>query len=207
MADKKHPCLEWSFSHSPLEAGCDEAGRGCLAGPVVAAAVILGSPLPEINDSKKIGRRQRETLRIAIEKTAISYAVAFVTPERIDEINILNASIEAMHLALAALKAPPEFILVDGNKFKSFHNIPHLCIVRGDAKFQSIAAASILAKCHRDDYMNELHRKYPAYNWAVNKGYPTVDHVNTIKLKGSTKEHRRTFGIVKTLHEKTLFDL
>ena len=207
MADKKYPCLEWSFSHLPLEAGCDEAGRGCLAGPVVAAAVILGSPLPGINDSKKIGERQRETLRIAIEKSAVAYAVAFVSPDRIDEINILNASIEAMHLALTALHTSPEFILVDGNKFKPFQNIPHLCVVGGDAKYQSIAAASILAKCYRDDTMKNLSVKYPEYGWDVNKGYPTKSHVNAIKTYGITDAHRKTFGIVKILSQKTLFEM
>jgi len=205
MGEKVQASLLFSKTTLGLEAGCDEAGRGCLAGPVVAAAVILGVPIPGLNDSKKLVQRQRESLRMEIESTAITFAVAYVSPQRIDEINILNASIEAMHLALTGLQISPDFILVDGNKFKPFQNIPHLCVIGGDAKYQSIAAASILAKCYRDDYMRKLHVKYPSYGWIQNKGYPTADHIRTLIKNGATVEHRNTFGIVKSLTIKTLF--
>ena len=181
-----------------LEAGTDEAGRGCLAGPVSAAAVILPSEInvPLLNDSKKLTEKQRHLLRSVIEENAISYAVAFVYQEEIDRINILNASIKAMHLALNKLKLKPEFIIVDGNSFKPFKNIPYKCVIKGDGKYQNIAAASVLAKTYRDDYMKNLDLKNPIYNWKKNKGYPTKEHREAIKKYGTTKYHRMSFRLL-----------
>ena len=181
-----------------LEAGTDEAGRGCLAGPVTAAAVILPETvnLPLLNDSKKLTERQRFLLRPLIEEQALAYAITFVSPEEIDQINILNASIKAMHLALEQLALTPEHIVVDGNRFKPLKNIPHQCIIKGDGKFQNIAAASILAKTYRDDYMRELSKTFPQYGWKQNKGYPTKNHRNAIVIHGKTKHHRNSFQLL-----------
>ena len=183
---------------SRIEAGTDEAGRGCLAGPVTAAAVILPKTfkLPFLNDSKKLTDRQRYALRPLIEEQALSFAVAHVFQEEIDEINILNASIKAMHLALEQLHLKPEFILVDGNRFKPFENLPHECIVKGDGKYLNIAAASVLAKTYRDYFMNSLHDKFPVYNWKKNKGYPTKTHREAIKQFGITNHHRKSFQLL-----------
>ena len=181
-----------------LEAGTDEAGRGCLAGPVTAAAVILPKKnnLPLLNDSKKLTEKQRYALRPEIEKQALAYAVAHVYQEEIDEINILNASIKAMHLALKQLSLIPEFIVVDGNRFKQFEDIPHACVVKGDGKYQNIAAASVLAKTYRDDYMKKLDTEFPKYNWKNNKGYPTKKHREAIATFGITVHHRISFQLL-----------
>ncbi len=177
------------------EAGCDEAGRGCLAGPVFAAAVILpvGFKNELLNDSKKLSEKNRNMLREIIEKEAVSWAVATVSPQKIDEINILNASILAMHRAIAQLNSRPEFLLIDGNRFKKYEDIPHATIVKGDGKYMSIAAASILAKTHRDAYMLKLHKEFPGYGWDHNKGYPTLQHKLAIQEYGSSVYHRKTF--------------
>lgn len=182
---------------SLLEAGTDEAGRGSLAGPVTAAAVILpiDIKIPLLNDSKKLTEKQRYQLRTLIEKSAITYGVAHVFQEEIDEINILRASIKAMHLAIKKLEKEPQHIVVDGNKFYSFKNIPHTCFIKGDGKFQNIAAASILAKTYRDDYMKKISCEYPKYNWDKNKGYPTIGHRNAIKKNGVTSHHRISFKL------------
>ena len=181
-----------------LEAGTDEAGRGCLAGPVTAAAVILPKKnnLPLLNDSKKLTEKQRYALRPEIEKQALAYAVAHVYQEEIYEINILNASIKAMHLALKQLSLIPEFIVVDGNRFKQFEDIPHACVVKGDGKYQNIAAASVLAKTYRDDYMKKLDTEFPQYNWNKNKGYPTKKHREAIVTFGTTVHHRISFQLL-----------
>ncbi|MDC1217501.1 ribonuclease HII [Flavobacteriaceae bacterium] len=181
-----------------LEAGTDEAGRGCLAGPVTAAAVILPpkTDLPLLNDSKKLSEKQRYVLRPEIEKQAICFAVAHVYQEEIDELNILNATIKAMHLALKQLSIKPEFIIVDGNRFKAFEDIPHECIIKGDGKYQNIAAASILAKTYRDDYMRKLNITFAQYNWNKNKGYPTKKHREAIKSFGITVHHRTSFQLL-----------
>lgn len=178
-----------------LEAGCDEAGRGCLAGPVCAAAVILpdGYTHPMLIDSKQLTERQRDALRPIIEHDAVAWAVAWATNEEIDSINILNASILAMHRALDALAVTPGQIAVDGNRFKPYHDIPHITIVKGDAKYGNIAAASILAKTHRDEWMRHAALSYPGYNWEINKGYPTRDHRAAITSLGTTPLHRLTF--------------
>lgn len=191
---------------SGYEAGTDEAGRGCLAGPVTAAAVILPSGFFSdlLNDSKQLTEKQRYQLRPKIEKEAIAFAVAHVFQKEIDEINILNASIKAMHLALANLKIPPEHILVDGNRFKRFENTPHQCIIKGDGKYRNIAAASILAKTYRDDYMIKLHADFPEYGWDKNKGYPTQLHRKAIIQCGSSKHHRKSFQL---LPKQLLLDL
>ena len=188
-----------------IEAGCDEAGRGCLAGPVTAAAVILPADFTSdmINDSKQLTERQRERLRPVIEREAIAWAVAMVSPEEIDRINILRASITAMHRALDQLAIRPEGILVDGNRFYPYHDIPHTTIVKGDGKMLSIAAASILAKTHRDELMRRLDAEFPQYGWARNKGYPTPDHRAAIAAHGITPYHRKTFQL---LPQPTLFD-
>lgn len=206
MKGIKNKALLFSKTNAELEAGCDEAGRGCLAGPVVAAAVILRSPIEALNDSKQLSEKKRILLAAQIKHEALAYAVAFVDPRRIDQINILNASIEAMHLALDSLSLRPNHILVDGNRFKPFQTIPFDCIIKGDGKYQSIAAASILAKTARDEFMNSLHADFPQYNWNENKGYPTSAHVNMIKQIGICQHHRFTFGIVKALSQKNLFD-
>ncbi len=191
---------------SLLEAGTDEAGRGSLAGPVTAAAVILpiDIKIPLLNDSKKLTEKQRYQLRPLIEKSSIAYGVAHVFQEEIDEINILRASIKAMHLAIKKLKKEPQHIIVDGNKFYAFKNIPHTCFVKGDGKFQNIAAASILAKTYRDDYMKKLNCEFPKYQWDKNKGYPTISHRNAIKKNGTTIHHRISF---KLFPNQLKFDL
>jgi ribonuclease HII len=187
------------FQSTYLEAGCDEAGRGCLAGPVYAAAVILPKDFyhPLLNDSKQIKERDRFLLRNEIENCAIAFAVASVDHQEIDEINILNASFLAMHRALEKLITKPDFIIIDGNRFKKYKDIPHECIVKGDAKYFSIAAASILAKTYRDDYMKELHQQYPLYDWITNKGYPTIAHRKKVLQYGSSCYHRKTFKVTK----------
>lgn len=187
-----------SFSKSPLECGTDEAGRGCLAGPVTAAAVILPKNFRNklINDSKKINSVSRASLRKVIEEKAVCYSVQHIYMEEIDEINILNASILAMHKCIDKLDPIPEFIIVDGNRFKNFKGVPHECIIKGDGKYLTIAAASILAKTYRDEFMMKIHEEYPMYNWKQNKGYPTVEHREAIKKYGVTKYHRRSFKLL-----------
>lgn len=191
--------LKKKHSHFSIEAGCDEVGRGCLAGPVVAAAVIIDENFdhPLINDSKKLTAKKRKELDLYIRENAVDFAIAEVSPAYIDEHNILNASIHAMHLALDQLKTRPEMILVDGNKFKPYPNIPHECIIKGDAKVLSIAAASILAKNYRDNLMEKLHAEYPHYAWDKNAGYPTKAHRNGIKEFGITPYHRQSFKLLK----------
>jgi ribonuclease HII len=181
-----------------IEAGCDEAGRGCLAGPVVAAAVIWNNKIDgtELNDSKKISKNKRNELRAYIEQNALAWSVAFVDNNTIDEINILNASFLAMHNALNSLQIVPEIILVDGNRFTPYKKIPHACIIKGDAKYISIAAASILAKTHRDAFMEKIHLEFPQYNWIKNKGYPTKDHREGIKKNGACIYHRQSFTLL-----------
>ena len=187
------------FQQELIEAGCDEAGRGCLAGPVFAAAVILPRSFshPMLNDSKKIKEKDRFELRDLIQRESLAYAVASVDHTEIDKINILNASIFAMQLALRQLQIRPGFIIIDGNRFKSFEDIEHQCIVKGDSKYFSIAAASILAKTYRDEYMLRLAADYPQYDWINNKGYPTVKHRNAVISYGLTPFHRKTFQISK----------
>jgi ribonuclease HII len=182
-----------------LEAGCDEAGRGCLAGPVFAAAVILpeGFDGLELNDSKQLNEKTRTRLREQIEREAISWAVARVEAAEIDQINILQASFLAMHRAVNALVKPPELLLIDGNRFKKHPEIPHVCIVKGDSKYQSIAAASILAKTWRDEYMLQLHEAHPQYGWSDNKGYPTAVHREALARHGTTEHHRLSFQLLK----------
>jgi ribonuclease HII len=181
-----------------IEVGCDEAGRGCLAGPVVAAAVILPANYsnPRLNDSKKLSEKVRYQLRPEIESAALSFAVAFVSNDEIDQLNILKASILAMHRAIDKLKIVPEYIIIDGNRFFPYKKIPHTCVVKGDGKYLSIAAASILAKTYRDDYMIELAKKYHEYKWELNKGYPTKDHRQAIRKSGATEHHRKTFQLL-----------
>ena len=181
-----------------IEAGCDEAGRGCLAGSVYAAAVILpdGYQNELLNDSKQLTEKKRYQLREIIERDAVAWAVGIVTPEEIDKINILNASILAMHRALDQLKVRPEAIIVDGNRFKKYQNLPHTTIVKGDGKYLAIAAASILAKTYRDDYMNQLAEEYPQYDWLSNKGYPTKKHREAIKQYGITPYHRKSYNLL-----------
>lgn len=179
------------------EAGCDEAGRGCLAGPVVAAAVILkrDSDFPELNDSKQLTEKKRMQLRELVMQEALSYGIGIVSPQEIDEINILNASFLAMHRALYELKLQPELLLIDGNRFNPYRDIKHVCVVGGDGKYQSIAAASILAKTTRDLMMAQYHEQYPVYNWKKNKGYPTPEHKQAIADYGTTPLHRMTFNM------------
>lgn len=181
-----------------IEAGCDEAGRGCLAGSVYAAAVILPSDFKNelLDDSKKLTEKQRYALRPVIEKEALAWAVGIVTAEEIDNINILNASILAMHRAVAQLHIAPQHLIIDGNRFKPYSDIPHTTVVKGDGKYLSIAAASVLAKTYRDDYMLGLHAEYPHYDWANNKGYPTARHRAAIQLYGTTPYHRMTFNLL-----------
>ena len=190
--------LKGNFSAFTLECGCDEAGRGCLAGPVVAAAVILPQNFecPLLNDSKQLTELQREALRPIIEKEALAWAVAEVDNHEIDEINILNASILAMHRAVQKLTTRPEFIIVDGNRFKPFEDIPHQTIVKGDSKYLSIAAASVLAKTYRDELMQTLHAEFPHYDWDKNKAYPTLKHRASIREHGTTGYHRMTFNLL-----------
>ena len=181
-----------------LEAGTDEAGRGCLAGSVTAAAVILPPDFDEplLNDSKKLTKKQRQYLRPIIEEKAIAYAVAHCTPKEVDKINILNAAIKAMHKSIQKLDPIPTHILVDGNRFHPFKKIPHQCIIKGDGKYQNIAAASVLAKTYRDDLMAALDKKHPQYDWKNNKGYPTKKHREAIRLVGITSHHRKTFRLL-----------
>lgn len=191
--------LENNFSGKFPECGCDEAGRGCLAGPVVAAAVILppNFKCTELNDSKQLTEKQRNSIRKIIEKEALAWSVALVSEKEIDEINILNASILAMHRAIDGLKIKPEFIIIDGNKFKPYQNIPHQTIVKGDGKFLSIAAASVLAKTHRDEIMQRLHAEFPGYSWDKNKAYPTKAHRKAIEEIGVTPYHRMSYRLLK----------
>jgi ribonuclease HII len=190
--------LSLNFSSFLLETGTDEAGRGCLAGPVTAAAVILPAHFENsiLNDSKQLSEKAREKLRPIIEEQAVSFAVTHLEPIIIDEINILNASIKAMQESILNLNPKPEYIIVDGNRFKPVLDIPHSCIVKGDAKFMSIAAASVLAKTYRDDYMNRIHEEFPMYNWKQNKGYPTIEHREAIRKYGVTKYHRMSFRLL-----------
>ena len=187
------------FMHQGLiEAGCDEAGRGCLAGAVYAAAVILPADYsnPRLNDSKQLTERQRYALREEVERDALAWAVGVVTPEEIDRINILNASFLAMHRAVSALKLRPQHLLIDGNRFRPYEEIPHTTVVKGDGKYLSIAAASILAKTYRDDYMLRLAEEYPCYDWQHNKGYPTAKHRAAIAAHGATPYHRQSFNLL-----------
>lgn len=191
--------LDWSFQSELLEAGCDEAGRGCLAGPVVAAAVILDpkKPIEGLDDSKKITEKKRELLRPEVEAKALAWAVGIVTNEEIDEINILKGSFVAMHRALDQLQVQAEFISVDGNRFIPYKKVPHQTIVKGDGKYMNIAAASILAKTHRDEIMRKLHQEFPNYGWDKNKGYPTKAHRLGIRQHGATKWHRMSFKLLQ----------
>ena len=188
-----------------IEAGCDEAGRGCLAGPVTAAAVILPPDFHNdlLNDSKQLTERQRDLLRPIIEREAIAWAVVMVSPQEIDEINILKASFTAMHRAIDKLSVRPEALLIDGNRFIQYQDIPHTCIVKGDGKMMSIAAASVLAKTHRDEYMQQIAKDFPQYAWHKNKGYPTRDHRAAIEAHGATPHHRMTFQLLNP--QLTLF--
>jgi Ribonuclease HII len=188
-----------AFYHEHLiEAGCDEAGRGCYAGPVFAAAVILPKNFfhPLLNDSKQVKEADRYTLRAIIETEALAFAVAKIDAREIDEINILKASFKAMHQAIAHLKTQPDFLLIDGNRFVHYEKIPHACIIKGDGKYASIAAASILAKTYRDDFMKELHKEFPQYNWQKNKGYGTLEHRRAIEQFGLSVYHRKSFNII-----------
>lgn len=191
-----------AICHTPncFEAGCDEAGRGCLAGPVFAAAVILPQNFENslLNDSKQLTEKERYRLRPIIEKEAVAWAVGIVSAEEIDKINILNASILAMHRAIEQLAQQPEHLIIDGNKFKPYSNIPHHTIVKGDGKYLSIAAASVLAKTYRDDYMMKIANDFPQYDWAKNKGYPTQKHRDAIKKFGTTPHHRKSFRLFET---------
>ncbi len=186
-----------SYQIELVEAGCDEAGRGCLAGPVFAAAVILPTDfyLESLNDSKQLTHEQRDKLRPIIEKEALAWAVAAVDHEEIDRINILNASFLAMHRAIEKLHIQPKYLVIDGNRFKAYPEIPHSCIVKGDGKYLNIAAASILAKTHRDEFMLNLHGDYPQYNWKQNKGYPTIAHRRAVIETGLSPFHRKTFNV------------
>lgn len=190
--------LEKYLIKGRIEAGCDEAGRGCLAGPVTAAAVILPEDFHNdlLNDSKQLTERQRDILRPIIEREAIAWAVAFVSPQEIDEINILKASFTAMHRAIDQLKVRPEALLIDGNRFIKYQDVPHTCIVKGDGKMMSIAAASVLAKTHRDEYMYRIAKDFPQYAWEKNKGYPTPAHREAIEKYGTTPHHRMTFQLL-----------
>lgn len=190
--------LKLKFSEIDFECGTDEAGRGCLAGPVTAAAVILPDNFSNsiLNDSKQLSEKKRDFLKPLIEKKSVSFAFSHIYPEDIDRINILNASILAMHKSIEQLKTIPNFIIVDGNKFKPFKNIPHETIIKGDGKYLSIAAASVLAKTYRDEYMCRIHEEFPMYNWKQNKGYPTIEHRKAIKKYGITKYHRKSFRLL-----------
>jgi len=194
------------YKDKVMEAGCDEAGRGCLAGPVFAAAVILPANFEHnlLNDSKQLSEKKRYLLREFIEKHALNFAVASYSPQEIDQVNILNASIYSMHRALAQLKTQPEHIIIDGNRFKPYGKTPYQTIVKGDGKYFSIAAASVLAKTYRDDYMLQLHAEFPNYRWDKNKGYPTKDHRAAIAEFGITEHHRKTFRL---LDEQLKLDL
>jgi ribonuclease HII len=186
------------FTPDLIEAGCDEAGRGCLAGPVVAAAVILPKHYKHemLNDSKQLRKEDRDQLRVEIERDALAWAVAEVSNEEIDQINILNASFKAMHLAIDKLKIKPQFLLIDGNRFKSYDGINHECIIKGDGVYLSIAAASVLAKTYRDEWMQKLSNEFPGYGWNTNVGYPTIEHREGIKKLGITSYHRKSFTLL-----------
>ena len=188
--------LQLFLQEGRLEAGCDEAGRGCLAGPVFAAAVILPADFQneQLNDSKKLTEKQRYALRPVIEQQALAFAVGIVDNHEIDRINILNASFLAMHRAIAQLRLTPEHLLIDGNRFKAYPEITHTCVVKGDGKFLPIAAASVLAKTYRDDYMDGIHQQFPQYDWLKNKGYPTLHHRKVVREIGVTPYHRLTFA-------------
>ncbi|WP_304157804.1 ribonuclease HII [Mesonia mobilis] len=190
--------LELKYHKDLIECGIDEAGRGCLAGPVTAAAVILKDDFKNklLNDSKQLSEKNRDSLRILIEEEALCYGVSHVMMEEIDEINILNASILGMHRSIEQLSTSPEHIAVDGNKFKPYQEIPHQCVIKGDGKYLNIAAASILAKTYRDEFMTKIHEEYPMYNWKQNKGYPTKQHREAIKKYGITKYHRKSFRLL-----------
>ena len=194
--------LENFYQNKFIEAGCDEAGRGCYAGPVFAAAVILPKKFyhPLLNDSKQVKEKDRNELRLFIEKKAVAFAVAKVDNDEIDRINILKASFKAMHLAIEQLKKNPELLIIDCNRFNTYQNIPHHCIIKGDGKYASIAAASILAKTYRDAYMLELHQTFPMYGWDKNKGYGTLVHRNAIAEFGITNYHRKSFNIFSENH-------
>jgi ribonuclease HII len=198
--------LKHQHSKGKIEAGCDEAGRGCLAGPVVAAAVILDpkNPIEGLNDSKKLNESKRNLLRIEIEQKALAWAVGICSPKEIDKHNILRSSFMAMHKSLAQIKIEFNHILVDGNRFISYQDIDHTCIIKGDAKFQSIAAASILAKTHRDEIMEKLDLKFPMYTWVQNKGYPTVKHRDAIAKFGACQHHRKTFQLLPLIKTELL---
>lgn len=198
--------LKSFYQEEKTEAGCDEAGRGCFAGPVFAAAVILSRDFshPVLNDSKQVKEEERYELREVIEREAICFAVASVDHEEIDSINILRASFKAMHLAIQQLKQKPGLLLIDGNRFTRYKRTPHLCIIKGDGMYASIAAASILAKTYRDDYMKKLHHEFPHYNWASNKGYGTEEHRRAIEAHGLCQYHRKSFNI--TAAQPELFD-
>lgn len=190
--------LQFKFSDFELECGTDEAGRGCLAGPVTAAAIILPKnfKLDLLNDSKQLSEKIREKLKPLIEEKAISFSVTHLEPLVIDDINILNASIQAMQESILKLNPLPNYIIVDGNRFKPINGIPFSTIIKGDSKFMSIAAASVLAKTYRDDYMNTIHKEFPMYNWKQNKGYPTMEHREAIRKYGTTKYHRMSFRLL-----------
>ena len=192
--------LKSYYKKTNTEAGCDEAGRGCLAGPVVAAAVILpiGYKNKYIDDSKKIPEKLRYKLTQQIKQDALAYSVAMVDNKKIDDINILNASILAMHHAVDKLTLRPDFLLIDGNRFKPYLDIKHLCVIKGDAIYMSIAAASLLAKTHRDDLMQGMHKEFPYYGWDKNKGYPTILHRDGIRQQGACKYHRKSFTLLPT---------
>ena len=196
------------FKEKGWEAGCDEAGRGCLAGPVYAAAVILPDDFnhPLLHDSKKLSEKKRNILREVIEKEALAWAVGICSPEEIDEINILNASFLAMHKAIDQLETRPERLLIDGNRFRPYKELDHHCIIKGDGKFRSIAAASVLAKTHRDEYMQKIHLEFPQYDWAKNAGYPTKKHRQAIAETGSCKYHRKSFKLLPEELQMPLFD-
>ncbi|MFL5811639.1 MAG: ribonuclease HII [Flavisolibacter sp.] len=198
--------LQAYFQNELIEAGCDEAGRGCLAGPVYAAAVILPKDFfhPLLNDSKQLSEEHRYELRPVIEQNAIAFAVASLCNKQIDKINILRASFKSMHLAVKQLNVQPQLLLIDGNRFAKYKKIPHKCIIQGDGIYSSIAAASILAKTYRDDYMKQLHRKFPKYNWAQNKGYATREHQEALDQHGPCKYHRKSFRL--SYNEPELFD-
>jgi len=189
--------LQTCYQKELIEAGCDEAGRGCLAGPVYAAAVILPTDFyhPLLNDSKQLSEEERYELRPFIEKHAVSFAVASLCNKQIDKINILKASFKSMHLAIKQLSIQPQLLLIDGNRFAPYKRIPHKCIIQGDGIYASIAAASVLAKTYRDDYMKALHKKHPQYNWAQNKGYATKEHQASLEKHGPSRFHRRSFRL------------
>ena len=203
---KKKALLQAYFHEKMLEAGCDEAGRGCLAGPVFAAAVILPKDFyhPLLNDSKQLLEGERYELRPVIESSAIAYAVASLCNKQIDKINILRASFKSMHIAVKQLNPQPELLLIDGNRFTPYRKIPHKCFIQGDGIYASIAAASVLAKTYRDDYMKELHHKFPEYNWAQNKGYATREHQRVLDKIGPSKFHRKSFRL--SYNQNELFE-